>query len=347
TGSTHGAPLDAPADPMSNYPARPEWFLLSLFELRKLFSGSGEFWGTTVVPGVAGLCLALLPWLDRRGRPRALVVVAPVVLVFGGAVALGAAALRKDARDEQYAKQRASADVRAAAAVKLAMQGVPPAGALAMVRQDPELRGRDLFDEHCASCHVLGDLGDPKKATGTKLDGWGTTDWITKMIHDPDAPEFFGRGPYKTQMPSVDVRPADKQDKPWTPMVKSDAERSAVALFLASLGDEPGDPPRATDAPARALGERIFAERCTACHLYKGEGDDDSSGIAPELAGYGSIAWTRAQIGNPATPATYRENALDEKMKKHMPRFDKDLSLADVDLVARWTRAHARGVPFP
>ena len=116
-----------------------------------------------------------------------------------------------------------------------------------MVRADPELRGRDLFDQHCASCHVLGDLGDPKKATAAKLDGWGTSKWIAAMIHDPDAPEFFGRGPYKEQMPSVDTRPKDKPEgEKWSPMIKSDAERVAVAEFLASQGDEAGDP-RASD----------------------------------------------------------------------------------------------------
>ena len=33
-------------------------------------------------------------------------------------------------------------------------------------------------------------------------------------------------------------------------------------------------------------------------------------------------------------------------MKKHMPRFDNDLSPADVDVVARWTRSHARATAF-
>jgi ubiquinol-cytochrome c reductase cytochrome b subunit len=331
---------------MSDYPARPEWFLLTLFELRKFFHGAGEFWGTTLLPGAAVLLLAALPFLDRPPRPRVLAV-ASALAVFAGAGVLSWMAWRKDAHDEVYAKQRAKADARATAAVKLAMNGVPPAGALEMVRQDPELRGRDLFDQHCASCHVLGDAGDPKKATATKLDGWGTPGWIAAMVHDPDAPEYFGRGPYKGQMPSVDVRPADKPaGEPWTPMTKTDAERQAVAVFLASQGDEPGDPPRAVDGAARALGEKIVGERCTTCHLYKGDGDDEGTGLAPELAHYGSVAWTRAQVANPATAATYREKALDESLKKHMPRFDKDLSAADIDVVARWTRAHARGIPL-
>jgi ubiquinol-cytochrome c reductase cytochrome b subunit len=343
----HGAPLDAPADPMGNYPARPEWFLMTLYELRKGFHGAGEFFGTTLVPLGVGLYFALLPWLDRPGRSRALVLT-PVVLACVGALVLGWIPIHKDAHDEAYLKRRAKADRRATAAAQLAMGGVPPEGALAMVRNDPELRGRDLFDQHCASCHVLGDLGDSKKATATKLDGWGTTQWIAAMIHDPDAPEFFGKGPFQGNMPSVDVRPKDKPaGDAWKPMVANDGERAAVATFLASQGDEPGDPPRALDEATRASGEKIVMNRCANCHLYKGDGDVNGSDVAPELAHYGSIAWTRAQIANPATVETYREKALDESLKKHMPRFDKDLSPADIDVVARWTRAHARGLSAP
>jgi ubiquinol-cytochrome c reductase cytochrome b subunit len=345
---SRGASLDAPADPMSEYPARPEWFLLPLFALRKFFHGAGEFWGTSLVPAVAAAYLALLPWVDdaRPNRPHRFWRMVPVVAIFAGAALLSFLAWRKDARDQQFAKQRAKADTRAAAAVRLAFQGVPPAGALEMVRHDPELRGRDLFEQHCSGCHVLGEVGDPKKATAAKFDGWGTPAWIADMIHDPDAPQFFGRGPYKGEMPSVDVRPKDKPPSAsWKPMVAGEDQKRALATFLSSLGDEPGDPPRAIDDPVRAEAEKIVTERCTTCHLYKGEGDDEGTGLAPELSNYGSLAWTRAQIANPATPATYREGALDESRKKHMPRFDADLSAADLDLLARWTRAHARGIP--
>jgi ubiquinol-cytochrome c reductase cytochrome b subunit len=348
TGATRGAPLEAPADPMGDYPARPEWFLMTLYELRHFFHGTGEFFGTTLIPGAAGAYLALLPWIDRPGRSRAAFVMAPVVLVFAAAIGLGVLAVRKDAHDEVLAKQRAKADLRAAAAVKLAMGGVPPEGALAMVRSDPELRGRDLFDQHCASCHRLGDLGDPKKATATKLDGWGTAKWIAAMIHDPDAPEFFGRGPYKGDMPSVDVRPKNKPEtEKWTPMIKSDADREAVAEFLASQGDQPGDPPRASTEATRAGGEKIVADRCTSCHMYKGDGDVEGSDEAPDLTRYGSLAWTRAQVADPGSESTYRKGAHDPDKKKQMPRFDKDLSPADIELVARWTRAHGRGETLP
>jgi ubiquinol-cytochrome c reductase cytochrome b subunit len=339
------APLDAPADPMSDYPARPEWFLMTLFEMRKLFHGIGELWGTTLPGLAAAVYLALLPWIDRPQRSR-LVVFVPVALIFGGALALGVLAMRKDSHDATYTKQRVKADALAAAATRLAMGGVPPAGALAMVQQDPELRGASLFEGHCASCHVLGDLGDPKKATATKLDGWTTPEWIAAMIHDPDAPQFFGGGPYATQMPSVDVRPKNKPvGEAWKPMVKDETEKRAVAEFLAAQGHEPDDPVRPADAAAVKVGETIVSERCSTCHLWKGDGDDEGSGLAPELSGYGSLSWTQAQVANPSSTKTYREKALGEDLKKHMPRFDKDLSAADVELVARWTRAHARALP--
>jgi ubiquinol-cytochrome c reductase cytochrome b subunit len=344
TGYTHGAPLDAPADPLSDYPARPEWFLMPLFQLRKYFHGAGEFWGTTLVPLAAALYLFVLPLIDKGAKARVALRV-PVVAIVLGAGALAFIAMRHDARDADFRKARARADERARYAQQLAMAGVPPAGALDMVRNDPELRGHDLFEKSCASCHVLGDMGDPKKATATKLDGWGTEKWIAAMIHDPDAPEFFGRGPYVEKMPSVDAPPKKPNpDEPWVAMVKNKDEFASVVYFLYSQGIEPSDGAPPVDVAKRTAGEKIVHDRCTTCHLYEGKGDDESSGVAPELRGYGSIAWTRAQVTNPATPATYRDKALDEAMKHHMPRFDTELSPADVDLVARWTRAHARGV---
>jgi ubiquinol-cytochrome c reductase cytochrome b subunit len=332
----HGAPLDAPADPLSDYPARPEWFLLAMFRLRKFFHGAGEFWGPVGLPGLVGVYVAFLPRLDSRPeaplRSR-LAVLAPLAVC---AVALGVlhvGALRKDAADADYQKQLAKADGQAALAIRAAMDGVPATGPLDM----PEVRGKQVFEKACAGCHVLGDLGDAKKANAPTLDGWGTTAWLSAMLHDPDANDKFGRTPYKGVMPSIDA-PAG-HDKP---MVATPADLAAVAEFLASEGDEPNETPR--DAAKLKAGEKIVSERCTTCHLYKGDGDVEGSGTAPELAGYGSIAWTRAQVAEPTSKATYREAAIDAPGSKgHMPRFSDQLSAADVDLVARWTRAHGRG----
>src|SRR5262249_11962688 len=60
-----GAPLEAPADPSSNFIARPEWYFLFLFQLLKYFEGPLQVVGTVVVPGLVATFLILLPFLDR------------------------------------------------------------------------------------------------------------------------------------------------------------------------------------------------------------------------------------------------------------------------------------------
>jgi ubiquinol-cytochrome c reductase cytochrome b subunit len=338
----HGAPLDAPADPASDYPARPEWYFLPLFQLLKYFHGPLEVIGTMGIPALAGGYLFLLPLLDKAPTTALgarMKVLAPLFAGLAGVVVLLALALRDDARDAGFQSARRKADQRAEVATRLAMEGVPAAGPLEMLARDPELRGERLFAKSCAGCHVLGDQGDPKKATAPTLDGWGTEAWVLAMLRDPDVGERFGHTPFEGMMPSMVLPPKDaKPDEPFKPM--PDDDQKAAAAFLASQAQE-----GKSAAPPDVLkkGEAIVTARCTTCHLWKGEGDDSDQGFAPELSGWGSPAWARAQIADPATKATYRKDALEAKMKGHMPRFDGDLPADDVDLLARWVTAHARG----
>jgi ubiquinol-cytochrome c reductase cytochrome b subunit len=344
----HGAPLDAPADASSDYPARPEWYFLGLFQLLKYFHGPLEIVGTVVLPTLAGLYLVALPLLDRgegralRGRMRALGPFFGLLLV---ALGLTLLAVRDDAGDDVFHKARAAADERAEVAVRLAKDGIPPEGPLAMVRSAPELRGPELFLANCASCHTLGNLGIEEERTAPKLDGWSTEAWIMEMLRDPDGDERFGRTPYKGEMPSMVHPPHDPEAaETFTPMPPADLE--AVAAFLASEGDEPGEeiPAGALrhDAARVARGKTIVTTRCTTCHLFEGDGDVADQGLAPELSGYGSLAWVAAQIANPATKKTYRER--DPDMKGQMPRFDNQLRREDIDLLARWVRTRSRGI---
>jgi ubiquinol-cytochrome c reductase cytochrome b subunit len=153
------------------------------------------------------------------------------------------------------------------------------------------------------------------------------------MMHEPDGDDRFGRTALKGEMPSMDVKPKDA-DADWKALPREDMQ--AAAAFLASQAD-----PAAAKANVER-GKQIVKTRCTACHLFEGNGDDGGQGLAPELSGYGSRAWVRAQIANPSSKATYRENALDPARKRHMPRFDGDLSPADIDLLAGWVAETAR-----
>lgn len=65
----HPIPLGPPADPLVNYPARPEWFFRWLFQLLKYFDGAYQIIGTLIIPGVMGFILLSIPFLDRSDQP--------------------------------------------------------------------------------------------------------------------------------------------------------------------------------------------------------------------------------------------------------------------------------------
>ena len=96
-----GANLDAPADPQEQYPARPEWYFLFLFQLLKYFEGDQILIGTVVIPNGVAVVLFLLP-LFGYGRMRPLghvLGVLVVVAVLTAAASLTCLAIADDTPD--------------------------------------------------------------------------------------------------------------------------------------------------------------------------------------------------------------------------------------------------------
>jgi len=334
----HGAPLDAPADAASDYPSRPEWYFLAIFQMLKYLDGRLELLVTIAIPGMAAAYLALLPFWDKERStalgPR-LKYLSPLAAMGAAVALLTFQSIRADSSDAVFQEARARASRRAERAIELARKGIPPDGPLAMLRRDPATRGEALFQEHCASCHRLADIGpSPEKATAPDLSGWGTAEWAMSMLERPDAPDRFGQTSYKGEMLSVTEAPADvKAARAFRPMPEDD--RALIVAFLAAEAAEERDPKH------DAVGAALIRQRCTICHLFRGQTDDDES-KGPELAGWASSAWTRAQIGNPSSNATYRKYALDPDNKGHMPRFDDKLDAEEINLLADWVRKTAR-----
>jgi ubiquinol-cytochrome c reductase cytochrome b subunit len=326
------APLEAPADPLASYNARPEWYFQWLYVLRNAVPPSLQGVIATGTPVLLGGVFFALPLLDRDPEAplrRRIVFLVPVVLGFLGIGALTTAGLVSDRKNPELQKARAAQARLDRRALQIARHaGVAPAGALAMMREDPLLKGEDLFRQHCASCHRLGELGPADgKLAGPSLDGWGSEAWVMEVLDNPDAPHLFGNTPYNGKMPSYTRPPRDPKDAAnFTPMPQE--QRQAIARFLAgeARGEAPGHNPE---------GEKLVRQRCTTCHLFRGD-TDDAEGLAPELAGWASLSWTRAQIGNPGTNLTYRPVALSPGLEGHMPRFDVQLSSADLDLLTRY-----------
>lgn len=336
------APLEAPADALASYNARPEWYFQWLYVLRNAVPASLQGVIATGTPVVLGGVIFGLPLLDRNpdaSFAKRLPFILPVALGLLGIGALTGAGIASDHKNPELQKARAEQARLERRARQIARnEGVAPAGALAMMREDPLLKGEDLFRQHCASCHKLGDLGPADgKLAGPSLDGWGSEAWVMAVLDNPDAPNLFGNTPYNGKMPSYTKPPKDPKDAAnFTAMPQP--QREAIARYLA--GEARGAP-----AGHDAEGEKLVKQRCTTCHLFRGE-TDDAEGLAPELAGWASLGWSRAQIGNPGTSLTYRPIALSTALEGHMPRFDAQVSSSDLDLLTRFVQHRARTTKF-
>lgn len=343
----HGAPLDAPADPASNYPARPEWYFLALFEALKYVPGNIEWIVAAGIPLVVGGYLVALPFLDKKEstalRPR-LGLLAPLALLGLGAAALTFVSVSSDAKDKDFLQARQQAQKQADRALVLAKRGVPPAGPLHMLATDPRTQGPILFAKHCAACHQLGTLGPPKgKQTAPKLDGFGTKAWVLEVLQHPDADHLFGKTPFAGMMPSLTIPPKDKVAAEFfTPMKKADQD--AIALFLE--GEALGTNNAKNANQDWKTGEKLVKRRCTSCHRLDGQSDNAES-LAPELRGWGSERWIAWQIANPGSGKTYPAGAMAKELKGHMPGYADQLSESQIKLLARWVFATAVGRKIP
>jgi ubiquinol-cytochrome c reductase cytochrome b subunit len=316
---SHGTALEAPADPSSQYLARPEWYFLPLFQLLKYFHGPWELVGA-LLPGVGLLFVGALPFLHRyfsARRPRVARSLAWVVtLGLAGAGALGVAAERDDAADPNVAKLRAQADHEAALAERLASIGVPVTGPLDLYRNDPVVWGERVYTRKCQTCHHPCS-NDPYKGDPC-LEGYASREWIARLLRQPSSKYFFGN----SHIDEMDAYTGDE------------ASLRALSEFLYAQGAR-----KDADAALASKGEALFdSEGCGACHTVDGKG----SGDAPDLKGYAGEAWLAAFVRSPGAPRFYGE-------RNKMETFDHaKLDDAEVSAVVAFLRTQAsQPVKFP
>ncbi|MBI4717535.1 MAG: cytochrome b N-terminal domain-containing protein [Planctomycetes bacterium] len=221
--------LTAPADPaQTDYPARPEWWALGLYQWLKYFHGPvAEAFAAIVVPTLIVMLLVLCPYAPRvlgaRWGSRAAGILIVALTLGAGVLSLSAVAadrrppaeLEGAARERQHGGQsltaedervlraglfhhrRERAQREARRAFALAQDGVPPQGPLAMLVGDPQTRGPTLFAAHCASCHRFdGHDGTGwvtgEKPTSSDLAGFATRAWVRGLLENPASDRYFG-----------------------------------------------------------------------------------------------------------------------------------------------------------
>ena len=274
-----GAHLDAPADPSSaDYPARPEWYFLSLYQMLKYFPGNREVIGTFVIPSVLLFVLFLLPFFERVFTRRIGHVLACgfVFGVVGGAGYLTAQALIDDARNVQFHEARAKADAVRERALELASlpeAGIPPDGATYLLRRDPMTQGKAVLERRCLGCHVLGGQGMGEQSA-PDLANYGTRAWLRGLLENPQSTAYFGKVPDCDGM------------NEWKKNSKLNSKQlDAIADFVASFAEIPAGmtPDEWLSSPgvAEHPGLEPFQKECGTCHLIEGFTDGEARARRP------------------------------------------------------------------
>lgn len=334
-----GVELLAPADPTEPYPAaRPEWFMLWLFQFLKLFPGGTEVWGAVALPTLVLLVMAAMPWI-ARWRFGAVFNTGFVLALAAGALLLTWQAVGQDRRDPGYAAalQRARLDAQRARDLAGGPDGIPPAGALQLLRNDPAIQGPKLFARHCASCHRydghdgLGNLPkDPPSAS--ELKGFASREWLAGLL-DPQrivTPHYFGGTKFAQGKMVKFVKNEVSEFSP--------ENRAKLAKVVVALSAEANLPAQrdldARDAAVIAEGRELIRTKemnCTECHSFQ---KPDDTATAPDLTGYGSRAWLIDFVTHPADPRFYGPR------NDRMPHFGKEeiLTSAELGLLADWLR---------
>lgn len=301
-----GAPLDPPADPSSNYEARPEWYFLFLFQLLKYFEGPMAIVGTIIIPTLGALFLLLLPFLDR-GDDRSLagrkLWVGAMFAMLGGAGALTAIAMVQDNSNEEFQERIAQQERDAQIALAFAERsGVDAFGAI------PLYRGYQLFDEKgCLGCHSIPCRTQPEEKKAPALGGYLSRAYFKGFLVNPDDSKYYGGTELEGEMPEFAELGDEKLD-------------ALVELIVAQTGLDYVPP---IDVELAEKGREIFEnEECTNCHTF------DEAMDAPVLKGYGSAEWISRFVRAPGDPMHFGEF-------NQMPDGD-DISDRDMDYLIEY-----------
>ena len=306
-----GAELGAPADPSVPYSAaRPEWYFLFLFQFLKFFPGESEAIGALYIPGLIMLLLFMMPIVGRWQLGHRFNVGLLLALVAGAGL-LTYLAWRDDHHGPAGAEfgmavQTAAHEAERAIELAKAPTGIPPTGAITLLRNDPNVQGARDFGMSCAACH-----GQPIKTNkggsivrdgAASLAGFASREWITGLL-DPKkigSADYFGNTAH-WEGDMVNFVTGDLKD--WK---KAEIENVIIALS-AEAGLRSQAKADKADAARIAAGQELIKDeaRCAQCHKFH---DAGAEGSAPDLTGYGSKQWLTDFISNPDHERFYGGN---------------------------------------
>ena len=329
----NGAHLDPPADPSTNYPARPDWYFLFLFQFLKYFPGHWEVLGAIIIPGVVMTIIFLFPFIGQKEKGHKF----NVGLLFG-LLAISSIltymAVNSDGKSKSYQDSKAQAAREARIVKEMAAKGIPPEGALAL------LQAPKLFAQHCSSCHTYdGENGIGNKVedpSAPDLKDFASREYLTELLH----PERFGSDKFfgKTAHAKKSKMQGFLEDE-FDGIDDDQALREEVDQLIKAISAEAKLPRQAkADVEDKAdieAGRKLFFEdgfSCVDCHALDDWNSDDYS--APDLTGYGSREWMIGILHDPSHERFYGSK------NDRMPAFGKDekLTRRQMERIVDWLR---------
>ncbi|HUF63453.1 MAG TPA: cytochrome b N-terminal domain-containing protein [Verrucomicrobiales bacterium] len=352
---TGGAELMAPADPSDQYDAaRPDWYFMFLFRVLefKAFSGERLVWGAIYIPAILAGILFLLPFLGslRIGRFRLghWISAAYLWLLLFAFVVLTTMAVVEDRRSEDYlhAVKRAHWEAGRVKTLAAAPTGIPAAGAVTLLRDDPLTQGPKIFAAQCASCHAYDGhdgLDRPRRESPSAPDlaGFASREWLAGFL-DPEklvSPLYWGGthfvNPPEGQRLSKMVGFVTEDLAEIDDAGRADLEKVIAAVSAQAQLKSQRDID-ARDAEVIESGIDLFFEgigdagACIDCHNFL----DEQTGSAVDLTGWGSRQWLIDFVSDPEHKRFYGNR------NDRMPRFGASqvLNPKDIELVVDWLR---------
>jgi ubiquinol-cytochrome c reductase cytochrome b subunit len=354
SGDYLGAELGSPPDPGEAYAAaRPDWYFVGLYQFAHYFSGASKIVPIFVVPTLVIVYLLAMPFIGRRRTGHRVNVAATVALGAALAVLTGVSKYH-DAADEGHQASLAAAEQDAVRVKQLIRaQGIPAAGAMALLWEDPKTQGPKLFRQHCASCHDHADAEGngilAQDPTAPNLYRFASVEWLTGLLDSKqiayappidqqtgkpkctptDRPKYFGG--------SEKLKKADMADfvkgslKELRREVGEEEFRTLIKALAAEASRKPGE------AASKETRERIGDFTCFDCHPFHVPRKTEAG---PNLTGYGSRDWLMAIISDPASNRFYGKN--NDRMPSYAKSPDKAeenvLSAGQIELLADWLR---------
>lgn len=370
-----GAELTAPANPAEPYnAARPEWYYLFLFRFLKFgwvshageVTGLGEAFGAIVIPGILMAILVLMPLTAKIPGGHRFNVLFLIVMALGAAGLTGLAIYEDryedtpEGRDFRAAVREARVDGERTVELAQSPTGIPPAGAIELLRNDPLTQGPKIFALRCADCHQpeslkgtypaapqapeLADLVDRHRVT------FGNRDWLRSVLTGFEQ-HFAALKNVTVENGATEERATaaatilsdDGMMKAWSAtngptllLEANQADFEALIEFLYAQGGH-ADAVKADD-PKFVRGREIFdagelangtIEACSGCHTLHVVGEEEVAWESgePVLTGYGGREWLRSFISDPA--AVYGANNA-------MPAFGNQLTPHEMEMLVRW-----------